>query len=448
MTRLSSLRRSFPTFFRMTAPFRWIVGSKWRVLGAVLLVLASAAAPPLWWATQLWGLPDVGDPFDVEAFRATTIPDDQNAFVLYRQAEALFKPRNSSDTLARVPVDPLTRWSSTTPENRRWAEVNSEALALYRQAADRPDALDLALASAGGAGALDSLRAFQLLALLEASRLQEQGDMAGAWGWYRTNLRMIHHVGSHGSLQRRAIAQSWHDYLRKRAAVWAADARTTPAQLRQALDDVLACEAIAISESYTLKSAYFDVIKAPAAWKRRGVGRPSWWMTASPMLASLLTREHQESIADAWSYWRRDPERWRRLVGLVAANRLAFYDLPPDRRPSPDPDAPMWDLYAFGPEAPAKARALTPEALGRWLESTDRAHEAIDFLVWWPQLTKEVVGHRELVLLLANQLYRRDHGVPPPKPEALVGPYLKRLPLEYPGADRDEALPLDAPSID
>ena len=39
------------------------------------------------------GLPDIGDPFDVQAFRSFTIPEDRNAFVLYRQAADRLKPR-------------------------------------------------------------------------------------------------------------------------------------------------------------------------------------------------------------------------------------------------------------------------------------------------------------------------------------------------------------------
>ena len=77
--------------------------------------------------------------------------------------------------------------------------------------------------------------------------------MAGAWDWYRANLRTIHHVGARAPLYRRRVAQAWHDELRKRLEVWAADPRTTRQQLRQALDDVLACETIIPSESYTLK---------------------------------------------------------------------------------------------------------------------------------------------------------------------------------------------------
>ena len=41
---------------------------------------------------------------------------------------------------------------------------------------------------------------------------------------------------------------------------------------------------------------------------------------------------------------------------------------------------------------------------------------------------RERANHRALVVLLAGELYRRDHGTDPPSDEALVGPYLKELP--------------------
>ena len=50
------------------------------------------AVPLLWWSIQLVGLPDIGEPFDVAAFRSFRIPDDRNAFVLYRQAARWLKP--------------------------------------------------------------------------------------------------------------------------------------------------------------------------------------------------------------------------------------------------------------------------------------------------------------------------------------------------------------------
>ena len=89
--------RSFPTLSLLFAPFRWIGGSRKRIGAAVMLLLAMIACPVIWWWTQLLGLPDIGHPFDVAAFKAMRIPDDRNAFVLYRQAAGLLKPRGQGE---------------------------------------------------------------------------------------------------------------------------------------------------------------------------------------------------------------------------------------------------------------------------------------------------------------------------------------------------------------
>ena len=67
------------------------------------MLLSIIPAAWLWWAAQLWGLPDIGDPFDVASFHAQTIPDDRNAFVLYRQAAARFKPLIMADGTRALP---------------------------------------------------------------------------------------------------------------------------------------------------------------------------------------------------------------------------------------------------------------------------------------------------------------------------------------------------------
>ena len=59
-----------------------------RVTLALVIGLAVAATGlAIWWLNSLNGLPDIGDPFDVAAFRALSIPDDQNAFALLRRAQ-------------------------------------------------------------------------------------------------------------------------------------------------------------------------------------------------------------------------------------------------------------------------------------------------------------------------------------------------------------------------
>src|SRR5206468_2151237 len=90
------------------------------------------------------------------------------------------------------------------------------------------------------------------------------------------------------------------------------------------------------------------------------------------------TPEQMESLAEAWRSWRREPERSRRVIRLAVANWLAYHDLPPDRRPKPAPDlSGPYEFYAFGPEAPAQASALSPEAMDHWLSTTIDANELL-----------------------------------------------------------------------
>ncbi len=453
MTRLASLRRSFPTFRLIGAPFRWIGKSRRRIWTTALVLLAMIASPPLWWATQLLGLPDIGEPFDIKEFQAFTIPNDRNAFVLYNQAATVLKPISDFQEGTSSQVDLFARWSKASPGLRRWVEENRQALALYRQGAEKPDALDSDIGSnRENWRTFRALWSFRLLALLEGSRLEEAGDMAGAWSWYRAMLRGFHHIGMHGPAIRRLVAQRWYWELRDRLTTWAGDARTTPAMLRRALDDVVACERLAPSETDTLKIEYLAMGRMLDDPK--GPGRqmpPAWFMSIVSheftrplfyLLTALLTPEQMRSGYNAWRFWRREPERSRRVLRLVMANWLAYYELPGEDRPKPDLTLPSaTDFYAFGPEAPAKARVVSPESLSRWLDTTHDAQMLLRLLNLSSVRIDEWANHRDLLILLGTHLYRRDHGTDPPTPEALVGPYLKRLPSEFPEDERDQSIP-------
>ncbi len=72
------------------------------VLTICLAVAATALA--IWWLTSLNRLPDIGDPFDVAAFRTFRLPDDRNAFTFFRRAWKAVEPNiyylpGSSETI-------------------------------------------------------------------------------------------------------------------------------------------------------------------------------------------------------------------------------------------------------------------------------------------------------------------------------------------------------------
>ena len=143
-------------------------------------------------------------------------------------------------------------------------------------------------------------------------------------------LRTIHHVGMHGSVARRN-ASSMAQTLRDRLTTWAADPRTTPALLRRALDDVVACEALAPSESDSLKAGYLDVIWLLDSPTNPGREVPLARFRQFWNPDYQLDPEQIQAIWDAWRFWRREPERSRRVIRLVTANWLAYHDLPAEQ---------------------------------------------------------------------------------------------------------------------
>ena len=73
-----------------------------RVMLVLTICLAVAArALAIWWLNSLNGLPDIGDPFDVAAFRTFSLPDDQNAFTFFRRAWKAVEPNLYGARLVR-----------------------------------------------------------------------------------------------------------------------------------------------------------------------------------------------------------------------------------------------------------------------------------------------------------------------------------------------------------
>ncbi len=232
-----------------------------------------------------------------------------------------------------------------------------------------------------------------------------------------------------GSVQRRFSIQLWYGQLHDRLTTWAADKRTSPALLRQALADILACGAMAPSEQDSLKSSYLDVNRLLDSPKNPAGAVPSNKFQKHWNPNNKLTREEVQKLWDAWRFWRREPERSRRVIRLLAANWLAYLDQPSQNRPKPDPTIAAFDIYPLGPQSSPEAHTLSPEALESWFESAHDAQEFLRYLSPTAVQTLERTTHGEILMLLASELYRRDHqGANPLTPEVLVGPYLERLP--------------------
>ena len=416
MTTPSTLARSFPTLKYLAAPFRWVLATRRRRRTAALVVLAMAALPFVWWQTQLLGLPDIGDRFLPGPARSPEVPDDRNAMVLYRLAHERYR---SSGQRIEGPLDMYAPWSKTPEALRREVEINGESLDLYRQAADRPEC--------GPAPDGMPLRSSMLhwLVLLEASRREEQGEMAGAWVWYRALLRTIHHQIEFASYNVRSLAQDSHARIRVRLEKWASDPRTTPELLRRALDDAKAFGAIPpASDAYTI------AVECRPSEDIEGWMSPTKWWVPLGLPGMYFTPEQQQSIYNAWRVWHRESERSRRIIRLAIANWLAYERTPPARRPMADLGVTgPYDFYEFDENAPPEARALSAVQLDRWLATSPEARQFLDrWRAQWlrgrtnllAQRTFDALHDRErennlaVLDVLESELDRRKQGAGPP----------------------------------
>jgi hypothetical protein len=223
---------------------------------------------------------------------------------------------------------------------------------------------------------------------------------------------------------------------------WASDPRTDPLFLHQALDTLVALDAQAVPVSQALKIEYLALMHS--------LDDPVNLMLKSGGLDGVYFHlENMKGWQQAYWFLKREPERARRLVRLMFANRLAQCDKPTVERPETignDPNSSIWSLYVADPTAPYAARALTPKQIFAWLGSSSLAQRSIPpFNEVEPKPESEWNLRASAIVRIAEALYERENGKPPASADMLVGRYLKKLPRGY---EEPEDVPKGEPPAD
>jgi hypothetical protein len=468
----------------LVSPFTLVeqTKGKWRrIVLVVYAVLALFIGTPLVRKARLSRIPDVGDPFDVAAFRDGGSDD---GFPLYQEAFSKFKaPSRDRGTPGSVPlfnrvVGARLNASYATSDVQAWIASNREARDQWLRATAR-SGLSYHPWDGRGFGAewFDGGESFDIktgkqilfridspergllrwLGELEVTRLEKAGDLAAAWTWYNAALRYSRHVGMRTIAADRLEAVALHREGCDQAESWASDEHVDAPLLRRALADALAVGAMTPPLSDAIKADYFEAMllidhlpgtlinrvvddfrgsgeraaaKTPLPRKRGAFGRGNDGFDGE---GDRIPRYLGDLPAQAAYYFNGEPERSKRLVRQVYANWLAHCDLPPALQPRIITDL---DLFAGAPRSP---RMLPAEELGREL---DRPGAARYVLAPWKELVKPLQDERtrqaKLVVTLAEELYRREHGKRPASPQELVGPYLNELPEGFVAETRDE----------
>jgi len=439
----ASLRRDSVLITILLAPLRAIERTRgWRRIGLLISygLIAVAIWAPLRRRSQLAGLPDVGEPFDVAAIRAPgRVADDRNAFVFYRQAVERFRDMNKAESASFESAN--LAWSRADELFRGWVRENDEAISLLCTGAAQPD---FALESPGGTtvqvqaesasnGALAArLGWIGTAALFKAEKLQAGGDHAGAWILLKAVVRASRHVEwATPTAQGRTHGIMMVQYARAPVAGWAKDTSVSAALLRQALDDVTAAEALTPPLSTFYRQEYLGALGSLTNQQPFFAARARVHHDRAPW--------HLFSIAPALeAYLDGEPERSRRVLNLLVANDLAWCDR--SVADQPPVAVPRLRIFEPDPTAPAAARALAPDELAKWADSSLIAPS----LTWrlgeiekWERVDRWSMS--ALFEAVSVSLFTKEKGHPPASPAAALRHY-RPAPGDTP--DRDETKPV------
>ena len=298
-----------------------------RLLARLLLILAiglafMAGTLEIWRGASLIRLPDVGDPFDVAAFRAVRIPVDQDAAVLLRQAQEKVARRMPDLSLAGMRLSPAYGWSKAAPELRDWVTANRDALELFRDASERPDATAHPALDRDDRRFILDIGDLVRLAFFEASRLEQRGEMAEAWNWYRAIFRVKLHIMRRGSIFGRWVADRNCSSLPHANRGVGCGPRTDVVLIRRALDDVLPGEPKPEWDAFSLKADYIDMMKElDKNWGlvQQGEDEDQIVGIGGERLPPALGWIPYAAKRYVWN----EPERSRRVLRLAFANWLA-----------------------------------------------------------------------------------------------------------------------------
>jgi len=407
-------------------------GWRRRALLFSYILIALVVGVFAWRELSLWRLPNAPEPFDLKKYGRVNVADADNAMILYRAAGGRMKAfdRKVYKPTAPKPLEE-TDWSRVDPEVARWAEDCRAALEPWLMATAKPEALVVQpdeMTIMTSLVAVQAIREISRIALLEGSRREQAGDLAGAWQMYGGVLRSSRHAGQHGGMIQRMVGANVLKRAQTRIRGWTDNPGVTSAMLRRAIGDVEACRDMTSAASETIRGEYFvsrDALSDLRRWRKYEIDDSTdpytWYNQIPPVWA-------------ARQFLKREPERSLRVLRLIVAGHLAQADRPPALRPRLL--FPKFMIYDHDARTPPAVRALSAAALDSWARDSGMKGLGYSFRVVQPIIDAELGTLDTMRLRMAERAYQLDHGRPPGTYAELLGAYLKDLPQGIEPGDR------------
>lgn len=371
-------------------------------------------APFLYRGYRISRIPDIGDPFDVEAFGTVEIAPADNAMTQYVLAQRM--SRDATYSAAELDRAFEHGWSETSAVLRKWLEDNQPALAEWRKGTERSHAVVIQPKDFRFDSSIDVVlesRDFTRLACLQAEGCAHDGDLDVAWGWLAAAVRASRHVQQNGCLMQRLAGMATFYITADGIKRWTAHPAVTAELLRKALAEFREADRLTPENSVAMKTEYLvlrNTLKdAKTLQDVLGDGITVPWELRSPMLFVMG-----------------EPDLSLKVFQHVFANLLSEIDKPiRDRAPMAGGSFQLFDL------PPGSAACMPARELDNVVKSavlagfTLPAYQQADVA-----MQREAARRAAVSVLLACQLYFRLHGDWPTKAEDLVPDILAEPPAD------------------
>jgi hypothetical protein len=379
-------------------------------------------------------------PFDVDAFCRVEIPSGQNAFDQYREAfqlgDTVLEVRNAKNF--ELPYENFDQvmtngWSVADDSLRACLEDFRPALEKWRSGTDCTDAVYLMPGEINfmifndfenQLPAIGWSRQFARLAKCEAARLEDEGKLDEARGWYIAIFRCGCHLSRRAFSMQRMTGSALLAMSESGLVRWAEDPLVTADQLRRTLNEIQVANQMLEPVSTALKAEYICAINTfkQADWYRQvGFGSDSDVGMPIVVLGKILM----------WVVG--EPQTTERILRQILANQLNEVDKPlPEQQPRVGLGNAL--LFQPDPENSRNPNQLTPDAINRAIARLVPTR----LYVPRPQTVEQIllVDARDrarlatLEVAIAVQAFRREQGEFPVDPLALVPKYLDAWPVD------------------
>jgi hypothetical protein len=395
-------------------------------------VLATSAVRTL----RMWGLPKVAEPFDVAAFKAEVIPEAENGYSLYLDARRSLTERPKSIWTQNARLDP--EWNGLLPEMKTWFDQNLPAIETWRRGTQRRfvQVVRSSNPSVEEQTYPGDTIMWSRLALLQASRLEADGNVDKAWRWHLARIRFALQNNRRGSLIERWSSSFAFSQIISRTQAWADQPGVTVAGLRDAISDLEAVDSLYPKRSDSLKAQYLWFVEMlDNAHIRLEQDEPN--AANGPTRSFPVPIPLRPLFWNAELYLKAEPERSRRVLRLIFANSLPQADKPPRDRTKIVSTDPLVFEFEPGQTPPISAESLVAQIQSAPLIKAYRDMGkgrgfTVSTLDDWPTLfdtDRRAVAN--LIVTLASRMYEIETGTWPASPELLVGKAIAKLPDDY-----------------